>query len=651
MNSPDNPTAFGRFVAEMKRRHVVRFAIGYAAAAFVVLQLGEIVFPAFGLGEQWLRVLVIAVTIGFPPALILAWVFDITPEGLQRTADLPSGEAGTALLPRLALMGFTVVVVGGLAVWLGGSVDPASRGGGTADALDLAAYDPSQPIRSLAVLPLRNESEGADGPDYFTAGLQEELLTRLGQIPGLRVASRTSTERFASASSDLPTLGQELNVDAIIEGAVLRVGDQVRINVTLYHAASETRRWGDSFTGSIDDVFALQAEVALEIARAVQTQVSAEDESMLQRTAARDVDPDATEAYLRGRFEADKGTAEGYRAAVALFQRAVAEDRDFAPALAGLAGSRFLLSLEAPDLPGADVEQAHAEARMALEMDSSSWEAREVLGYIERSMPARPLGAPEVGTPRSEAGARRGGARTTVISVPGIQDSIVIDVGGMDSTWVASMSRMGQRIEEQMLRHVTARGGAVGQRVGAAQQLMHAGLFDAAVDVLEGVVREHPEDVRAWTLLAHATVSDGDADDAVDILRDWAASGAAGAPTGAEVARLADAVDEDGDTAYWRWLEARLSADQRAGRLVSMTDLATALAGAGRTDQALDALMAALKGGEPGVHGVRNDPAWDDLRDDRRLVEIMRETQKLRRARPPTPPSGAARPRGGDRRE
>lgn len=639
---PENRSAFARFVAEMKRRHVVRFAIGYAAAAFVVLQLGEIVLPAFGLGEQWLRVLVIAVTIGFPPALLLAWVFDITTHGFKRTEEPPADQSVTPLLPRLTLTAFTLLVVGGLAVWLGGSVPTGSRGEGGDGPVRPAASGGATEVASVAVLPFRNDSENAEGQDYFTAGMQEELITRLGQIPRLRVASRTSTERYAA--SDLPALpqiGSELGVDAVIEGAVLRVGDQVRINVALYRASTEERLWGDSFSGTLDDIFALQSEVALEIARAVQGQVSAEDESMIQRNAARDVDPEAADAYLRGRWEAEKGTEDGYRSAMRHFELAVAEDSSFAPALAGLAGSRFLLSLEAPDAPGAEVEQARREALRALAMDSASWEAREVLGYIERALPSGgALPAPRSGDP---VGAASGvsvaaGERVTVIKVPGMADSIVVDVGDMDTAWVTAVSRMGQRIEDQVRRRVMIGADGAEHRVGAGQQLLLAGRFDDAADILEDVVDDLPGDVRAWELLAHAEISDGDADDAVRVLEDWAATDAPGAPSREEVRALEEAVDRDGAPAYWRWVATRLSAARREGRPASLTLLATAEAGMGRGDQAVRTLMDALRGGEPAVLGVRNDPAWDALRDDPRLAEILRQAREVRMTRPPTPP-------------
>ncbi len=151
----DSPSGFSQFLAEMGRRHVVRFAFGYAAAAFVVLQLAEIVFPAFGLRDIWLRMLVIAVALGFPPAVVLAWVFDVTPQGLKRTEDLPrsaGGLTGQALLiARIALVIVTFVIMGGVAFNLvdkdAFTQDEAGEWGGEPSQVALTEYDPASPSR------------------------------------------------------------------------------------------------------------------------------------------------------------------------------------------------------------------------------------------------------------------------------------------------------------------------------------------------------------------------------------------------------------------------------------------------------------------------------------------------------------------------
>ena len=217
MNAARNqPSRLSQFVAEMKRRHVVRFGIAYLAAIFGLLQLADVVLPAFGIGETGLRILVVTVTLLFPPALVVAWIYDVTATGVERTERAP-GEVRTGLLPALTLLAVTVVVVGSVALWLvrRGVLDETPE---TAQPVvsepELVAYQPGTPIRSLAVLPLQDFSGDGVG-DYFTSGMQEELIAQLSQIPGLRVVSRTSVQRLAQANLTVPGIGRELQVEGV----------------------------------------------------------------------------------------------------------------------------------------------------------------------------------------------------------------------------------------------------------------------------------------------------------------------------------------------------------------------------------------------------------------------------------------------------
>ena len=632
----DGPSGFSQFLAEIKRRHVVRFSLGYAAAAFVVLQLTEIIFPAFGIGETGLRVLVVAVVLLFPPAVVLAWVFDITTEGIKRTEDLPAaaGEPPPQnLTPRLALLVFTVVVVGGLGIWLAreGLLEAPQRSRRGADGREaaspaLVAYDPSVPIRSLAVLPLDNIS--ADGEqDYFSAGMHEELIAQLSQIAGLRVVSRTSVLRFAGTSEGIPRIGGELQVDAVIEGSIRRDADKVRITVSLFHAASETNIWTKVYDRSLDDVLALQAEVALDIARQVQAELSPEETNLLERTASRDVDPQAQDAYLRGKFEQEKGTPEGYRAAMTHFQEAVSEDSAFAPALAGLAGTRFLLGMAEPEPSDTTMERARREAEHAVAMDSTSDEAREVLTIIRQMVPtkgtASAKGVPPV--PPTPG--------TVVVSVP--------DVPGMDTAWVAAMTQMGRRIEEQvrLSGHDAERLGRI-QRIAGARRLLASGLFPSAAEMLSDLVDEAPDMDPAWELLARTKISVGDPTAAVDVVQRWSEHGGEDAPDAESARALRTGVASQGAHAYWTWTLARLDAKKAAGDHVLLTEYAAAQAGSGDADGALATLADALAHHERAMVSLQSDPVWDPLRADPRFTEIARASRALHfesagRGRPP----------------
>ena len=265
MPDSNHTSGFGQFVAEMRRRHVVRFAFGYLAAAFVILQLAEIVFPAFGLGEGALRLLVVVTGLGFPPALVLAWVYDITTEGIKRTA---AGDDASPVLPKLALGGLliaTLGVTGALGAYLAdqGVFDEVE----TVDGIEplpvrAAAFVPGTPIRSIAVLPLDDFSPSGDQA-YFAAGMHEEIIAKLGLLDGLRVVSRRTVMRYTGTTLTMAQIGSELDVDVIVEGSVNRTENQTRVTLRIVHAASEsdieTLQWDEAV---IDDVLEFQTEVA-----------------------------------------------------------------------------------------------------------------------------------------------------------------------------------------------------------------------------------------------------------------------------------------------------------------------------------------------------------------------------------------------------
>ncbi len=630
MTTQEPRSRLSDFLGEMRRRHVVRFAFGYAAAAFVVLQLAEIVFPAFGLGESSLRILVIVVALGFPPATVLAWVFDLTSEGIQRT----EGSGADTLLPRIALLVVTVGVMSGLGVWLAArgafSAPSADRDG---PAIALAEYDPSAPIRSVAVLPLQDFSEGG-GQAYFTSGMHEELIAKLSKIEGLRVVSRTSVMRYQGTTKPAPVIGRELGVDALVEGSVTRAGNRVRITLQVIHAASDSHIETLQFDRELTNILALQSEVA----HAVALEVAGEhDDDPLSRVAMNS-DVGAQEAYLKGKFEYDKGTGAGYERALSLFDEAVQTDPDFAPALAGLASARFMVDLNDGRLDPVQVRQARDEAAAAVQADSTSVEAMEVLSFIERSMPRVVPQQPPLDDAVSQV---------RVIRVPGAGDSIVMDLASFDTTWVTAMTSLGQRLEETMRERSIALGDETPSREAfAARQLMLSGRFTEAADLLERLVEDSPEDADGWEALMRSHVSAGQPRQAVSAARRWTETGTATAPDAAAVDSLARLVTADGASGYWAWTLERLQSRQDGGEPVPQTEIAAAYAGVGEDDRAIEHLFEAMRRGERGLLGLRSDPVWDDLRRDERFAQIAREARALRFS----PALGRRPPASGDGR-
>ena len=235
-------------------------------------------------------------------------------------------------------------------------------------------------IRALAVLPLANMSRDPE-QDYFAEGMTEQLITDLSKIGALKVISRTSSMRYKGTSKSLPEIAEELKVDAVVEGSVLRVGDRVRITAQLIHALSDSHLWAESYERDTRDVLLLQSEVARAIARQIEVVITPEETRRL--AIAPRVDPAAQEAYLRGRYAWNKTTEEGWNKAIAYFNEAIEKDPGFALAWAGLGEAYAFLGEFSILVPGDTYPRAEAAATRALQLDDTVAEAHATLGIVK----------------------------------------------------------------------------------------------------------------------------------------------------------------------------------------------------------------------------------------------------------------------------
>ncbi|MDA0327576.1 MAG: hypothetical protein O2958_00990 [Gemmatimonadetes bacterium] len=539
----------------------------------------------------------------------------------------------------LALLVATTGVTGALGVYLAEQgvfdaveADPDRR----ATPVRAIAYVPGQAIRSVAVLPLDDFSPDGNQA-YFAAGMHEELIAKLSILDGIRVVSRRSVMQYAQTTLSMPDIGRELDVDVVVEGSVTRTGDRTRVTLHVVHAPSEsdiqTLQWDRA---EVSDVLAFQTEVAHALVHEID---GAHEETVFTRTAA-NVMPAAQDAYFKGKYEYERGTPDGYRSAFDYFEEALVEDPDFAPAMAGMAGARFLIGLEDPEDSGHEFSQAHEEAVAALDLDSTSVEAMEVLAFIERSMPHVMGTEPEIPGPLGAPKTMR------VVSIPGGSDSIMIDVAAFDTTWVSAVTALGERIEEQVRRRrISPERDGDPRGALEVRQLMSTGRYAEAATVLDEIVSGSPGTSAAWEMLVRANVSAGDEREAVAAVRRWHESAAPGAPNEVELSQLTSAVARDGAEGYWAWTLDRLTAADAAGRAVPRADLAAAHAALGHRDEAFGYLFQALEAGEPGVLSIRSDPVWDDLRNDDRFREAGRQAQMMRFS-PIRRAPGARPPRG-----
>jgi TolB-like protein len=236
-------------------------------------------------------------------------------------------------------------------------------------------------IRSLAVLPLENLSADAS-QSYFADGMTDELITDLAQISALRVISRTSVMVYKGARKPLPQIAHELNVDAVVEGTVLRSGDQVRITAQLIEAATDKHLWSQSYEGELRDTLALQNTVARAIADQIRVNLTPQEQAALKNVKV--VNPQAYESYLKGRYFWNKRTADGLKVALAYFNQAIEEDPKYAQAYSGLADTYALLGdwQYAVMTPKEAFPKAKAAAIKALELDSTLGEAHNSLAFV-----------------------------------------------------------------------------------------------------------------------------------------------------------------------------------------------------------------------------------------------------------------------------
>jgi len=275
------------FFAELKRRNVYKVAISYAVVGWLGIQIATQVFPFFEIPNWAIRLAVLAIVIGFPIALVIAWAFELTPEGLKRTEDV--GLAVARQQPRDRAWIFVVIIAGAMSVglfFLGRITAPSKQKG-------VNEVSP----KSIAVLPFENRSEEKANA-YFAEGIQDEIVTRLSKIADLKVISHTSTQHYKSAPGNLPEIARQLGVAHILEGSVQKSGGEVRVNVQLIKAANDFHLWADTFDRKLTDIFSVESEVAKAIAEQLRAKLTGQEEEVI--TAKPTDNPEAYDAYLRG---------------------------------------------------------------------------------------------------------------------------------------------------------------------------------------------------------------------------------------------------------------------------------------------------------------------------------------------------------------
>jgi TolB-like protein/Tfp pilus assembly protein PilF len=376
------------FFRELKQRKVYRVALGYAVVAWLVVQVSATVIPAYHAPDWILPIFITTVALGFPVALVLAWAFEIK-RGVIEKAPEPTGSLCAANNRRvwlLAAVGLIIsaLAVGGYWMWHPWRNTSSAQSITASTASEPSSVPPTAiPAKSIAVLPLENLSRDPDNA-YFAEGIQNEILTRLATVRDLKVISRTSTAKYQSKPDNLKTVAQELGVSTILEGAVQKAGDKVRVNVQLINARDDTHLWAKSYDRDFKDVLGVESEVSQEIAEALQANLSPSESHALASTQTQDTE--AYDLFLRGEYELHQAesslAAEAYDRADAFYKQALAHDPNFAEAAAELARSRLGRHWFVSRLAPAELEEVKSIIDRALALAPNSPEAHFVLGLF-----------------------------------------------------------------------------------------------------------------------------------------------------------------------------------------------------------------------------------------------------------------------------
>ena len=342
------------FFLELKRRNVYKVAAAYAVVGWLVIQVTATIVPALHLPDGLTTAVVVLVLVGFPIALVISWAFEMTPEGMKRTADVSPDEVQS--MPHWSKRKFGMFIVGIVVIASG-----------------LLAYQllrlkssgsPALSTKSVAVLPLVNTSGDANN-EYFSDGLSEELIAVLAKIPDLKVIGRSSSFLFKGKSGDTKAIGEKLGVANLIEGSVRKEGERVRIVAELISAIDGRELWSETYDRDLKDVFAVQSEIAKSVAE--QMKVKLLGEAVRSDTAGSSQNPAAHNAVLQSDFYFQQQTADGVRHAITFLRQAVQLDPNYALAYAklGQAWRQYAASFST-EVAG-DTEKAYGEARRAVD--------------------------------------------------------------------------------------------------------------------------------------------------------------------------------------------------------------------------------------------------------------------------------------------
>jgi TolB-like protein/Tfp pilus assembly protein PilF len=359
------------FLSELKRRNVYKVAVAYAVVGWVIAQIATQIFPFLEIPNWVVRLVIVLIAIGFPIALVIAWAFEATPEGIKRTEVADAMPAAKSQKKHA----WIYVIVIGAAMSAGlfflGRYTAASK-----NAINL----PNElSAKSIAVLPFDNLSRDPDNA-FFAEGVQDEILTRLAKVADLKVIARTSTQKFKSSPENLPDIAKQLGALNILEGSVQKANDQVRENVQLINALTNSHLWAEIYDRKLNDIFAVESDIAKTIADTLQAKLTGSEKQMMAAQPTNDTT--AYELYHKGLSFWGQRSGDNLPKSIAFYEQAIARDPNYALAYGGLANSYILLPYYTATPLHDAATKARAAALKALQLNPNLAEGHIALGKI-----------------------------------------------------------------------------------------------------------------------------------------------------------------------------------------------------------------------------------------------------------------------------
>jgi len=611
------------FYEELKRRNVVKAAILYVVASWLILQIADVLFDAMELPSTWVRLVLAILILGFPLALIFSWVFEITPQGLQREKDVDRSQSVTAdtgrkvnvLIIVMLALAIAVVVLDQLMgqvspfVLIGvvvllliaaivlarlvSSVTPPRVPTEPAIAAEAAGTEPpGDTPKAIAVLPFVNMSSDEE-QEYFSDGLSEELLNLLSKIPELRVAARTSSFSYKDKDVKVAQIGAELNVGHVLEGSVRKSGDRVRITVQLIQAEDGYHLWSETYDRTLDDVFAIQDEIAAEVVAQLKVTL------LSAAPVVKETDPEAYALFLQARHLARQGTTKAFEQSIALYQRALAIAPDYIAAWDGLAA----VYCDQTDRGLRPVEEGYALARVAadkaLAIDPDHPQGHARLGWIE------------IVYNGDLAAAARYLERALEL------DPTDPDILGDAAVLAEDLGRLEEAVALQ--EYVVARDpvNARGHRRLGLSCLM-AGRLDEAIVAFRTALTLSPGQLGAGQMMGVALLLKGEPEAALAAMQKEAGGGWRQIGLAMAHHALGQAAESDAELAWSIEMTEREAA----------YNIAYALAFRGEADRAFAWLDKAVQYSDPGLAQIANMPTFENIHSDQRWLPFLESIGK-----------------------